>query len=112
MAIARWKDLCLDASDAHRLARFWGTILGLEVDLHDDGDVLEAVPGLPFASVDFGPVPEPKSAKNRVHWDLTCDDVAALVEGGGHGARRADRRHALARPRGPGGQRALRSARG
>lgn len=202
MAIARWKDLCLDAADAHRLARFWGAVLGMEVELHDDGDAalrgatpeqtiwvnavpepktvkhrvhldldvaaveplleagatmvlpaeesglrwsvladpdggevcafvrdgqpsdpparlyelvvdtadaasahaqaqwwagvwggrvvddergyswLEAVPGMPFASVDFVPVPEPKGAKNRVHWDITCDDVAALVARG------------------------------
>jgi hypothetical protein len=202
MAIARWKDLCLDAADAHRLARFWGTVLGRETELHDDGDAalrgatpeetiwvnavpepktikhrvhvdvevasleplldagatvvlpaevsghrwtvladpdggelcafvregqpadpparlyelavdtvdaasahaqaewwaevwggrvvddgrgyswLEAVPGLPFASVDFVPVPEPKTVKNRVHWDLTCDDVPALVARG------------------------------
>ena len=38
MAIARWKDLCIDASDAHRMARFWGELLGLEVELHGDGD--------------------------------------------------------------------------
>lgn len=202
MPLARWKDLCLDATDAHRLARFWGTILGLEVELHDDGDAtlrgaspadtiwvntvpepktvkhrvhldvdvasrqplldagatmvlpaevsgfhwsvlidpdggelcafvrhgqalepparlyelvvdtadaasahaqatwwadvwggrvvddergfswLEEVPGMPFASIDFVPVPEPKTAKNRVHWDLSCDDVPALVARG------------------------------
>jgi hypothetical protein len=27
-------------------------------------------------------VPEPKAVKNRVHWDLVCDDVDALVAKG------------------------------
>ncbi len=200
--IARWKDLCIDATDAHRMARFWGELLGLEIDLHADGDaalrgatpeetiwintvpeprtvkqrvhldvdvasvepvlalgasmVLPAsesgfhwstltdpeggelctferegmatspparlfemvvdtastesshdqaewwaevwggtpihddrgfsdivdVPGLPFDDIDFIPVPEPKTVKNRIHWDITCDDVASLVERG------------------------------
>ncbi len=200
--IARWKDLCIDASDAHRMARFWGELLGLEIDLHVDGDAalrgaspeetiwintvpeprtvkqrvhldvdvasvdpvlalgatmlvpaeesgfawsqladpeggelctfaregmapdpparlyemvvdtvdeesahaqavwwagvwggaavddergfswVEDVPGMPFASIDFGPVPEPKTVKNRIHWDITCDDVPGLVARG------------------------------
>ncbi len=200
--IARWKDLCIDASDAHRVARFWGELLGLEIDLHVDGDAalrgatpeetiwvntvpeprtvkqrvhldldvasvepvlalgatmvlpasesgfhwsvladpeggelctfergehqappsarlmevivdtadaesaraqaewwvdvwggkpvhddrgfswVESVPGMPFESMDFVPVPEPKTVKNRIHWDITCDDVPALVERG------------------------------
>ena len=202
MPIARWKDLCIDASDAHRMAQFWGALLGREIDLHDDGDAalrgaspeetiwinavpeprtvkqrvhldvdvasvdallalgatmllpasesgfrwsvladpeggelcaferdgvpasppgrlyelcvdtltaesahaqaewwadvwggtvvdddrgfswIEGIPGTPFATVDFVPVPEPKSVKNRIHWDVTCDDVPSLVERG------------------------------
>ena len=202
MALARWKDLCIDATDAHRTARFWGDLLGLEVDLHDDGDAalrgatpeetiwvnavpeprtlkqrvhldvdvasvgavlalgatmvvpaaesgfrwsvladpeggelcaferegvpasppgrlfelvvdtadaasshaqaawwsdvwggtvvdddcgfswIEGIPGTPFATVDFVPVPEPKTVKNRIHWDVTCDDVPGVVERG------------------------------
>ncbi len=200
--IARWKDLCIDATDAHRAARFWRDLLGLEIDLHADGDAalrgvtpeqtiwinavpeprrvkqrvhldvdvasvepvlalgatmvlpasesgfawsaltdpeggelcaferegmatspparlyelvvdtadaasshaqavwwadvwggtavddergfswVEDVPGLPFSSVDFIPVPEPKTVKNRIHWDITCDDIARLLERG------------------------------
>ena len=200
--IAAWKDLCIDATDAHLIARFWGQLLGLEIDLHDDGDAalrgerpeqtiwinavpeprtvkqrvhidlavasnapvlaagatmvlpaeqsgfhwsvladpeggevctfvhddqaadpparigelivdtadaasahaqaewwagvwggtvvhddrgfswIEAIPGVPFDSVDFVPVPEPKTVKNRIHWDVTCDDVPALLERG------------------------------
>jgi hypothetical protein len=202
MPIARWKDLCVDAADAHRMAQFWGAVLGLEVQLHDDGDAalcgatpeetiwvnavpeprtvkqrvhldldvasvepvlalgatmvlpaaesgnrwsvvadpeggelclfvregvaqtppariyelvvdsvdaasaqrqaawwadvwggtavddergfswIEGIPGTPFATVDFGGVPEPKTVKNRIHWDVTCDDVPGLVDRG------------------------------
>ena len=199
MAIARWKDLCIDAADAHRTAAFWGELLGLEVELHDDGDAalrgstpeqtiwvntvpealtvkqrvhldietpsldpvlalgatvkvpasesglawdqlldpeggelcafvrgdgptrvyemgvdtvdaesaarmarwwadviggevvvddergfswIEDVPGLPFESIDFGPVPEPKTVKNRIHWDITSDDIDGILAKG------------------------------
>jgi hypothetical protein len=81
MAIARWKDLCLDATDAHRLARFWGAILGLEVELHDDGDA--ALRGAtPEETVWVNQVPEPRSGKNRVHLDVDVASVAPLVDAG------------------------------
>ena len=223
MPIARWKDLCIDATDAHRMAEFWGGLLGLAIELHDDGDAalrgatpeetiwvnavpeprtvkqrvhldvdvgsidavlalgatmvrpasesglrwsvlndpeggelcaferegmastpparlyevivdttdaasahvqaewwadvwggtavhddrgfswVEGISGTPFATVDFGPVPEPKTVKNRIHWDVTCDDVPGLIE---RGARvlaeptEATRWHVLADPDG------------
>ncbi len=206
VAIARWKDLCIDATDSHLVARFWGELLGLEIDLHADGDAalrgstpeetiwintvpelrtvkqrvhldvemaslervlalgatlvqpasetgfrwdgladpeggelcafvrgggptritemiidtadaasahaqaawwadvwggrvvddergfsyLEDVPGLPFDTVDLIPVPEPKTVKNRIHWDLESDDVAGLVARGAGVLREPD----------------------
>ena len=41
-------------------------------------------PMRPFDGICFEPVPEPKTVKNRVHIDVTTDDVDALVA---HGAR-------------------------
>ena len=74
MAIARWKDLCIDASDAHRIARFWGDVLGLEIELHDDGDA--ALRGeRPEQTIWINAVPEPRTVKQRVHLDLS---VAAI----------------------------------
>jgi predicted enzyme related to lactoylglutathione lyase len=74
MAIARWKDLCIDATDAHRIAAFWGEVLGLEVELHDDGDA--ALRGeRPEQTIWVNAVPEPRTVKQRVHLDL---DVAAI----------------------------------
>ncbi|MFP5254585.1 MAG: VOC family protein [Acidimicrobiia bacterium] len=81
MAIARWKDLCLDASDAHRLARFWGSILGLEIELHDDGDA--ALRGArPEETIWVNAVPEPKTAKHRVHLDVEVAAVEPLLAAG------------------------------
>jgi hypothetical protein len=37
------------------------------------------VSGLPFEVWKFVPVPEPKTVKNRMHWDVVCPDVAELV---------------------------------
>ena len=34
---------------------------------------LANVPGMPFESLVFGPVPEPKTVKNRMHWDVYGD---------------------------------------
>jgi hypothetical protein len=39
---------------------------------------------------DFVPVPEPKTVKNRVHWDVTAPDVDALVERGARVLRSPD----------------------
>ena len=80
MAIARWKDLCIDATDAHRMARFWGELLGLEIDLHVDGDA--ALRGeRPEQTIWINTVPELRTVKQRVHLDVempSLDTVLAL----------------------------------
>ena len=37
---------------------------------------------MPILTMDFVPVPEPKTVKNRIHWDVTVPGVAPLVEAG------------------------------
>jgi hypothetical protein len=81
--LATYKDLCIDAVDAERAARFWGTLLGLTPGPHRDGIWwLDDAPGEAVAWIN--PVPEPKTVKNRVHIDVVTEDVDALVA---HGAR-------------------------
>lgn len=76
--IARWKDLCIDASDAHRVARFWGELLGLEIDLHADGDA--ALRGAtPEETIWINTVPEPRTVKQRVHLDVNVASVEPLL---------------------------------
>ncbi len=72
-----------DADSSHALADWWAAVLG--GSSVDDGRGfwwVEDVAPLPFDSLDMIPVPEPKVVKNRIHWDVTCDDVPALVARG------------------------------
>jgi len=77
---------CADGPEAsHDLASWWCEVLGGSVV--DDADTgsswIEDLPDCPWDSFDFGGVPEPKTAKNRVHIDVRTDDLAGLVA---HGA--------------------------
>src|ERR671921_91310 len=81
MAIATYKDLCVDAVDAAALGRFWAGALRLELELHDDGDARLVGP-TPQHTVWVNTVPEPVTVKQRVHVDVRRD-VAELVALGG-----------------------------
>ena len=64
---------------------------------------LGPVPGMPFESLDFVPVPEPKTVKNRIHWDVDTASIEALVEYGATVLREPDDEiawHVLADPEG------------
>ncbi len=66
----------------HRIAAWWAEVLGARL-VDDDGySYIEDVPGAPYGSIDFVPVPEPKTAKNRVHLDVLTPDLDALVAAG------------------------------
>ena len=87
-----------DAVDAKALGTFWSEALGQPLD--DGAEVW-------FASINFRPggaaagpawlftqVPEPKTAKNRMHLDLLCEDrlseAARLVALGATKVREVD----------------------
>lgn len=65
--------LCFDANDPLRLARFWAAGLRWEIDDDTDEEV-SLVPrdGTCFR-LEFFPVPEPKTGKNRLHLDLVSE---------------------------------------
>ncbi|MEV7397229.1 VOC family protein [Aeromicrobium sp. NPDC092404] len=68
----RLKDVVVDAADHRGIAQWWADVIG--GSLGHDGDHyshLDDVPGSPLESFDFVPVPEPKTVKNRIHWDVT-----------------------------------------
>ena len=75
--LAAYKDLCIDAVDPARLARFWGPALGLDPQPLDDGDV-KLAGATPQHTVWVNTVPEPRSVKQRVHVDVRRE-VAELV---------------------------------
>jgi hypothetical protein len=79
VALARWKDLCIDATDAHSIAGFWGAVLGLTVELDDDGDAVLRSPQS-TRTIWINQVPEPKTVKQRVHLDLEAEAIEPIVE--------------------------------
>jgi hypothetical protein len=88
------KSVSFDAADALALARFWAAVLGSDVD--EDSTVDKAfveAAGWGGPNIWFARVPEPKTAKNRVHFDLRApgalaDEVARVERLGAVVARR------------------------
>jgi hypothetical protein len=81
----RLHGLVVDCADPAAQARWWGAAYGVGVTDNGDWLTLKGVPGMPIQTMDFVPVPESKTVKNRVHWDVTVaavPSVAALVEAG------------------------------
>ena len=77
MALATFKDLCIDATDPLTLGRFWAGALGLELHEHEDGDTHLTGP-TPGHTIWVNKVPEPKTVKQRLHLDVNVHDVAEL----------------------------------
>jgi Glyoxalase-like domain len=63
------------------IAQWWATAFGGELHHADDYSYVDAIHGCPFRSIAFGPVPEPKTVKNRIHMDV-YGEVPALVAAG------------------------------
>ncbi|WP_262285992.1 VOC family protein [Micromonospora sp. MA102] len=92
--IARFKDLCMDAADAHRLGGFWAGILGGELVDTGDGDarIDPRAAASPAESIWVNTVPEPRTGKTRVHLDLRLagPEPAALLAAGARLVREPD----------------------
>jgi hypothetical protein len=80
------KAVTFDAADAVGLARFWAAALGSDVD--EDSTPEKAfveAPGWGGPNMWFNRVPEPKTAKNRLHLDVrtltSVDEEVARLEG-------------------------------
>jgi hypothetical protein len=90
-------EVVVDSADHEAQARWWHGVLGGRLQHNENPEDawswLEDVPGMPFECIVFGLVPEPKTVKNRVHWDITVTDeeaVDALVARGATVLRRPD----------------------
>ena len=76
-------DTADSAEAAHRIAAWWADVLGARLVDHESGySYVDRVPGAPYGSLDFVPVPEPKTVKNRIHLDVTTGSVDDLVAAG------------------------------
>jgi Glyoxalase-like domain len=79
------KSVSFDAHDALALATFWAAVLGSDVDEDSTAEkaFVEAA-GWGGPNIWFNRVPEPKVAKNRIHFDLrapgTMDDEVRRLE--------------------------------
>jgi catechol 2,3-dioxygenase-like lactoylglutathione lyase family enzyme len=78
----RLYELVIDAVDPHAIAAWWGRVLGGEYDDDADSAWLTEVPEMPFESLVFVRVPEPKTVKNRVHFDVDAAGLPPLLEAG------------------------------
>lgn len=100
----RLHGLVVDSADPGAQARWWAALVGGSVTDHPEGySTVAQVPGMPIATMDFVPVPEPKSAKNRIHVDVVAHAVAPILDAGASllSARGEDRRwDVLADPEG------------
>ncbi len=78
----RGLELVLDSVDPEAQARWWGAVFGSVAE--NEGDPwwsIGGVPGFPMEALVFDPVPEPKTVKNRIHWDV-YGDVRELAAAG------------------------------
>jgi predicted enzyme related to lactoylglutathione lyase len=67
--------ITIDARDPERLATWWGDVLGWETN----GRICRPPPGA-GSRIEFMPVSDAKQGKNRVHLDLTTNDVEVTVD--------------------------------
>jgi hypothetical protein len=79
------KNVSFDAQNALGLAKFWAAVLGSDVD--EDSTPQKAfveAAGWGGPTIWFTQVPEPKTAKNRIHFDLrapgSMDDEVHRLE--------------------------------
>lgn len=80
MSTARFKEMCFDVGPGEDVGAFWAAAAGLALDLEGGapGDLLGSEEGMGIA---LCPVPESKSVKNRVHFDISVanlDEVTSL----------------------------------
>jgi hypothetical protein len=99
----RLHGLVVDSAGPEAQAWWWAVIYGVSVTTNDGWFTAEGQPGMPILTMNFVPVPEPKTVKNRIHWDVAVSGIAPLVEAGATVLREPGgdiRWHVLADPEG------------
>jgi hypothetical protein len=82
----RLYEVVVDAADAVSQATWWADLLGGRATHEaaaptEPGSFIDQVAGLPCDYLVFQPVPELKTVKNRVHWDIRADLQAVVAHG-------------------------------
>jgi hypothetical protein len=68
--------ICVDCRDPGSLANWWQAMVGGEISVDDDGD--RRLEGGPVPIL-FLQVPEEKTVKNRLHFDLRVEDYEGAI---------------------------------
>ena len=88
----RLYEVAVDCVDRRALAAWWAEVLGARV-VHDEEhgwSSVEEIPGAGFDALVFAPVPEPRTVKNRIHWDVDVVALEPLLERGARVLRAPD----------------------
>ncbi|WP_163511097.1 VOC family protein [Fodinicola acaciae] len=86
-------EMVVDSVDGHAQAAWWAEVLGGTVGSKPTFAWVEGAAGFPWRYFVFGDVPEPKTVKNRWHWDVELppgEDVSKLVAAGATVLRERD----------------------
>jgi hypothetical protein len=87
-------ELVVDSADPWAQAQWWAAVTGGTPGRRDGAPFawVEGAAGFPWRYWVFAPVPEPKTVKNRWHWDVTLSSSApsALVDRGARVLREPD----------------------
>ncbi|GAA2077030.1 VOC family protein [Aeromicrobium halocynthiae] len=84
----RLYEVVVDCADHAGTSAWWQALWGGRLE-HDARGFswIDDAPGMPFDAFSFVPVPEPKTVKNRVHWDVTLVPGATVADLEAVGAR-------------------------
>ena len=100
----RLHGLAVDSADPVAMARWWAGVYDAPVEINPEGwATVDKIPGMPILTMDFDRVPEPKTVKNRIHWDVSVAELQPLLEAGATMVRERDDKigwHILADPEG------------
>jgi hypothetical protein len=101
----RLYEIVVDSADPFAIAEWWHGVLGGELGGNQEKGWawLDQLPLMPFENIVFVQVPEPKTAKNRIHLDVEIDDAQRLLDHGATVLREPDDTiswHVLADPEG------------
>jgi Glyoxalase-like domain len=100
----RMHGLVVDCADPGAVATWWAGVYDAPVEVHSEGwATIEKIVGMPILTMDFNKVPEPKTVKNRIHWDVSVTDLQPLLAAGATLLRSKDDEigwHVLADPEG------------
>lgn len=96
----RLYEIVVDSDDPPAIARWWADALGATYGEREGDAWAEQIPGAPFDCIDFVAVPEPKTVKNRIHWDVDTADPSLLTDAGATVLQEQPRWTVLADPEG------------